>query len=150
MFKMAIEMHFDEPPEVVFDFLSDDRNEALWEPPNVSKIDKTSPGPVGVGTTFHGLYAPRDYPTDVRLLEYDRPGRVTRQADSKALRMVIHLDIAADGNSGTRVAADWEVTPKGFMRLLEPLLRRAFTKQLDLREAQIARGLAKGVPVRDD
>ncbi len=36
------------------------------------------------------------------------------------------------------------------MRLLGPVLGRAFTKQLDLREAQIARGLAKGVPARDD
>ena len=60
--------------EVVFEFLGDDRNEALWDPPNVSKIDKTSPGPVGVGTTFHGLYAPRDYPTDIEILEYDRRG----------------------------------------------------------------------------
>jgi hypothetical protein len=75
---------------------------------------------------------------------------VARQADSKAITMVIHLDIASDGNGGTRVAAAWGVRSKGFVRVLEPVVRRAFAKQLDLREAQIQRGLAKGVPVRDD
>jgi len=63
--------------------------------------------------------------------------------------MVIHLDIAADGDGGTRVAADWEVRSKGFMRLLEPVIKRAFTRQLDPREAQVAKGIVKRVPRTD-
>jgi uncharacterized protein YndB with AHSA1/START domain len=139
---MANEMRFDEPREVVFDFLSDDRNEALWEPPNVSKIEKTSDGPVGLGTTFVGLYAPRDYEMHVRIVEYDRPNRVARETVGAMMTIGIHLAFSDEGG-GTRVAARWEVTPKRWMRLLEPMLRRAFRKQLDTREAQIARGLAK-------
>jgi hypothetical protein len=145
VFRLQNQMLFEEPREVVFDFLSDDRNEALWEPPNVSKIDKTSPGPVGVGTTFVGLYAPRDYEMHVRILEYDRPRRVVRETTGDVLDILIHLDFA-DGDGGTRVDAQWEVTPKKFMRLLTPYLRRAFRTQLVQREAQIKRGLAKHAP----
>jgi len=141
-FRLQSSMQFDEPREVVFDFLSDDRNEALWEPPNVSKIEKTSAGPVGVGTTFTGLYAPRDYEMHVRILEYDRPRLVARETIGDLMDIGIHLEFAeADG--GTRVDATWEVQPKKFMRLLTPVLHRAFRKQLVLREAQIKRGLAK-------
>jgi carbon monoxide dehydrogenase subunit G len=142
MFRMTNEMQFEEPREVVFDFLSDDRNEAHWDPPNVSKIEKTSPGPVGVGTTFVGLYAPRDYEMHVRILEYDRPRRVARETIGKVLDIGIELDFAEE-NGGTRVAAKWAVQPKGPMRLLTPMLRSAFRKQLVQREAQIKRGLAK-------
>jgi carbon monoxide dehydrogenase subunit G len=138
---MENEMQFDAPPEVVFDFLSDDRNEARWEPPNVSKIEKTSPGPVGAGTTFVGLYAPRDYEMHVRILEYDRPHLVVRETTGQVLRIGIRLEFEQN-DGGTRVAAKWEVQPRGWMRLLTPMLRRAFAKQLGQREAQIARGLA--------
>jgi hypothetical protein len=41
------------------------------------------------------------------------------------------------------------VRTKSFMRLLEPVIRRAFRRQLDLREAQITKGLARRVPRND-
>lgn len=147
MIRMQNEMRFDAPPEVVFDFLSDDRNEALWEPPNVSKIEKTSPGPVGVGTTFVGLYAPRDYEMHVRILEYDRPRLVARETTGAVLSIGIRLAFEENAD-GTRVAATWEVQPKSWMRLLTPMLRRAFRQQLAQREEQIARGLAKHAPAQ--
>jgi Polyketide cyclase / dehydrase and lipid transport len=145
MFTVKSEMHFHEPPEVVFDFLSDDRNELLWEPPNVSSIEKTSPGPVDAGTTFVGNYAPRDYRMEVRIVEYDRPHRVVRDTRGKYLWIYIELDFSPE-NGGTRAAASWTVRPRGWMRLLEPLLRRAFWGSVSEREKQIAKGLAKRAP----
>jgi uncharacterized protein len=144
-FEMENDMHFSEPIDVVFDFLSDDRNEALWEPPNVSKIDKTSPGPVGVGTTFVGLYEPRDYEMHVTIVEYDRPHLVARTTEGTQLSIGIRLQFSEADDGGTDVHARWQVEPKGWMRGMGLVVERAFRKQLDQREAQIARGIAKRV-----
>jgi hypothetical protein len=43
------------PIEEVFDFLADLRNETAWNP-RVVRIDTTSAGPMGAGTSFRGLY----------------------------------------------------------------------------------------------
>jgi polyketide cyclase/dehydrase/lipid transport protein len=61
-------------PDAVFDYVADLRNEPQYNG-QVSAITKTSPGPVGHGTTFVGLH--RGFgPVSWQLSEYERPSHV--------------------------------------------------------------------------
>ena len=55
----------------VFDYVADTRNETKWHP-RVRSIEKTSEGPIGVGTTFRGDYKGSGE-MDFSLVEYERP-----------------------------------------------------------------------------
>jgi hypothetical protein len=59
-------------PEVVFDYFADLRNEPQYNR-QVSGITKTSPGPLGLGTTFQGSHRGFGRVT-WRLSEYDGQG----------------------------------------------------------------------------
>jgi hypothetical protein len=86
----------------------------------------------------------RGFEMHVRIVEYDRPRLVARETEGAVLSIGIRLEFTpVDG--GTEVAARWHVEPKGWMRGMGLVVERPFRKQLDQREAQIARGLAKRV-----
>jgi uncharacterized protein YndB with AHSA1/START domain len=43
------------PPEDVFDYIADARHQVRWNP--VCKaMEQTTPGPIGIGTRFHGRF----------------------------------------------------------------------------------------------
>ena len=60
--------------EVVFDYFADLRNEPQYNG-QVSRIRKTSPGPIGRNSTFDGLHRGLGHVT-WRLSEYERPHHV--------------------------------------------------------------------------
>jgi hypothetical protein len=62
------------PPEVVFDYFADLRNEPQYNG-QVSAIRMISPGPVGLNTTFEGAHRGLGSVT-WRLAEYERPEHV--------------------------------------------------------------------------
>jgi len=51
-------VRIEQPPEVVFDYLADMRNEPKWLP-GAAAVEQTTPGAVGLGTIFAGRYAER-------------------------------------------------------------------------------------------
>ena len=59
------------PPEEVFDYLSDPRNELEWNP-KVRVMQKLTDGPVGVGTKFRAKWTKSGVVT-LECREYDRP-----------------------------------------------------------------------------
>ena len=53
MIEKATSMELDRRTEQVFDFLVDFTNEPTWNPECV-EVEKTSPGPIGTGSTYRG------------------------------------------------------------------------------------------------
>lgn len=127
---MAIKAHggttIHRPVEQVFDFLVDARNEPTWLP-GATTVEKTSDGPVGLGTTFVGQYQ-RAGRVELELVEFERPRRVTFRAKSK----IVAFDDAVEltpAEQGTRLTALMTASPRGAMRLVAPLMARTMRRQ---------------------
>lgn len=122
MGKIDGEIFIARTPEAVFDCVSDERNEPKYNP-HMVRAEKSTTGPVGVGTLFEATMTAGRRRADmvIELTEYDRPTRVgSRTTTSMAdIDGVITLE-AAPG--GTRMRWSWELRPKGLSRLATPLI----------------------------
>ena len=55
MVRVRLELDIDRPIEEAFDLWADMRNDLRWHA-QAKRVEKTSPGPVGPGTTFGAEY----------------------------------------------------------------------------------------------
>ncbi len=124
-------------PEVVFDYFADLRNEPQYNR-QVSGITKTSPGPVGLGTTFQGSH-PGFGRVTWRLSEYERPGHVVIEGNvgQGAYRWTSDFE-AAEGGTWMTGRMEW-LPPRRwrpFRRLLGAMLhwnaRRSFRQMAEV------------------
>jgi len=106
-------------PATVFDFFADLRNEPQYNG-QVAGISKTSPGPIGLNTTFEGSHGGFGRVT-WRLSEYERPKHVVVEGlvGQGLYRWTSDFE-AAEG--GTSMAGRMEWQPPARWLLLRPLL----------------------------
>jgi Polyketide cyclase / dehydrase and lipid transport len=105
----------------VFDFVADERNEPIYNPDMV-RVEKLTPGPIGEGTRYHAVLAGRRRPIemDLETTTYERPTRlasVTHMAWA-AIEGSLSFEPAA---GGTRMRWSWDLHPKRFARLIAPI-----------------------------
>jgi polyketide cyclase/dehydrase/lipid transport protein/2-oxoacid dehydrogenase/acyltransferase catalytic subunit len=118
-----------QPAEVVFDFVADQRNEPTYNPA-MTRLQKLTGGPIGVGTRFQATTTSRGRPVDllIEYTAYDRPttlGSTIRMATADIRgTLTFHPD-----PDGTRMRWAWQVTPKGALRLLAPVIARVGRRQ---------------------
>jgi uncharacterized protein YndB with AHSA1/START domain len=116
------------PPEEVFDYLADLDNEPEWNP-DASNVTRISPGPVGLGTVWEEDFARvGHYVTTIEA--YERPSVLGFDAKNPRTDADVHFELAPDGD-GTSVSCVVELTMKGGMRLLEPLLAPLIRKRIE-------------------
>jgi len=118
----------DRPLEEVFDYLADSRNEPRWLP-GAERVEKTSDGPVGLGTTFEGTYA-RAGRVELTLVAFDRPTAVTFRAHSKIVDFDDSVKLS-DENGQTRLSATMTAQPRGVMKLASPLMAKTMRRQFE-------------------
>jgi len=108
-------------PAVVFDFFADLRTEPRYNG-QVRDITKTSPGPIGNGTTFAGRHRGLGAVT-WRLSEFERPNHVVVEGDvgEGAYRWTSDFE-AAPG--GTWMSGLMEWRPPVRWGILRPILAR--------------------------
>lgn len=129
------------PVEVVFDFLADIRNEAAWNP-RVVRIDKASDGPIGAGTTFHGLYTGIG-PLHTELVEYERPRQLSFRSSGPRMRIAGTFVLSAvQGKSNVALSADLE--PQGPFRFIAPLMAPLIKRQNAAAATRLKQALEKG------
>src|SRR5688572_23960126 len=99
---MKGELHIEvpRPPDDVFDFLADIRNERSWNP-RIVKIEKVSEGPIAAGTTFHGIYAGIGELT-TELLVFERPRRFSFRSTGPRMRIEGQF-VLAPSSAGTTI-----------------------------------------------
>jgi hypothetical protein len=107
-------------PEKVFDFVADERNEPAYNP-DMLRVDKLTPGPIGAATRYHAVLAGKRRPIDIELetTSYERPTKLactTRMAWAD-IEGSLSFEPAADG---TRMRWSWDLRPKRFARLIAP------------------------------
>ena len=126
MIESRAEVVIERPPEAVFDFLADSRNEERWLP-GAERVELLDPEPIGLGTRFRGRYA-RTGEVALELVEFERPSRVTFRARSR----IVDFDdavVLTPKDGGTLLRATMRAQPKGMMRFVAPLMGRTMSRQ---------------------
>jgi uncharacterized protein YndB with AHSA1/START domain len=116
------EIVINRPVEEVFDFLADERNEPLYNP-RMLRAEKISPGPLGVGTRFRAETKTMRGTAEmtIEVTAYERPRRLA--SSTRLSSMEIHGTLAFDPvPEGTRMRWEWEVDPRGLLKLASPLV----------------------------
>jgi carbon monoxide dehydrogenase subunit G len=121
MAKIEGHILIDRPVEEVFDFVADSRNEPSFNPAMAS-VELLTPLPIRRGTRFRARIGRAGTQMLVELTEFDRPNRLGSRTTSSMMQTSGTLAFAADGDGdGTVMSWDWQVRPKGWMRMLGPL-----------------------------
>lgn len=129
------------PIDATFAFVSDFRNAEKWDP-RTYQVDKTTPGPIGVGTIFqlHGSAIPRSLaarlpvprsalarPLPYEVVVFEPPHRFVLGGESKLLRYRDEIEFVADGDA-TRMTYSAELALKGALAIGEPFLKLVFKR----------------------
>lgn len=117
------------PPEDVFDFVADERNEPRYNP-EMTAVEKLTDGPIGVGTRWRATVVSHGRPLsmEIEVTEFSRPSRlgsVTRMTTAHITGALTFAPAAG----GTVMNWSWNLEPKGAMRLLGPLFGAVGRKQ---------------------
>lgn len=127
--RIAGEIVIERPIEQVFDFVADERNEPQYNP-RMSRAEKITPGPIGVGTRFSSemTNVGRKVEMTIEFTEFDRPRRIAETAHMSSMDIggVLLFEAVPEG---TCMKWIWDVEPRGFSRLLGPLVRRMGDRQ---------------------
>jgi hypothetical protein len=103
----------------MFDLVADSRNEPSFNPA-MTGVELLAAPPIGRGTRFRARMGRAGTQMLVELTEFDRPHRLGSRTTSSMMQTSGTLTFAADGD-GTVMSWDWQVHPKGWMRMLGPL-----------------------------
>ena len=117
------------PVEVVFDFVADERNELRYNPQMLS-AEQISPGAIGLGTRFRAETSSRGRTVEmvIEFTAYERPRRLA--SSTRMSGMDVHGTLTFDPvPDGTRMRWYWELTPRGLVRLLTPVIARMGRRQ---------------------
>ena len=115
--------------EVAFDFVADQTNEKDWNPA-VVRAAQTSPGPIGVGSTFElvGKMMGREMVVGLKVTHYDQPRRITTLATSGPMTFHTTYEVVPDA-TGATVTMSVETVPSGPLRVLKPLIAAGFVRR---------------------
>lgn len=117
------------PVEEVFDYIADLANEPEWNP-DASNVTRTSDGPVGLGTVWEEDFRRvGHYVTTIDA--YERPSVLSFDARNPRTDAHVRFDFAAAGDGATGVSCVVELTMKGGMRFVEPLMAPMIRKQIE-------------------
>ena len=114
----------DRPVEQVWDFMNDVFNMPRLRGQSVT-YRQTSPGPVGVGTTFEGIAMILGFETRVlgRVTEWDPPRATTSTAVARPVRHMTLRETYEPTETGTRLVRTIDLELQPIVRLLWPLVR---------------------------
>lgn len=120
------------PADDTFGYLAVFSNAQEWDP-GVLSGDALDPGPVRAGSRFRIVvpFLGRDLPLTYQVTEFsEQDRRVVLEAASTLLRardLIMVFPASAAGHAA-EVSYQAEVTPRGPLRLLDPVLSRGFRK----------------------
>lgn len=110
------------PVQQVFDYVSDQRNEPIYNP-RMLQSEKITDGPVGVGTRFRAtaMSGWRKAEMIIDVTDYQRPRRFGSRTTMSSADIAGGLTFEPV-NGATRMSWWWELQPRGALRLLGPVV----------------------------
>jgi uncharacterized protein YndB with AHSA1/START domain len=118
------------PLEEVFRFAGDSENNPTWLGV-FEKVQKTSEGPLGVGTTFTDVarLMGRRFETQSEVTDYVPNRLYARRVTTGPFPAAVRIEFELV-DQGTRVRLISTAEARGFLKLAEPLLRMQTERQL--------------------
>src|SRR5213080_3642786 len=103
MITTNVTVQIDRPVDEVFAFVTDPANFPRWAGALVKESRRTSPGPIGVGTTFTqaNMLMGRRFISEMRVVTYEPPHRFEYETTSGPIRFAGHYTFAPVGDSST-------------------------------------------------
>ena len=130
--KITLHLTVNRPAAVVFDHIADARNEAKWNT-SLTDYELVSQGPIGKGSQFS--YNNRGNTFNSTLSEYDKPNHLAFQVEGKPMDIFAQVDFEAVSADATNVTAEYNLMPKGAMKVMLPLfgpvIKKAFVKEFE-------------------
>ena len=116
------------PIDEVFDFVADERNEPEYNP-EMTLAEMVTAGPIGVGSKFHCVMTgARAADMTIEYTEFDRPRRLRSTTHISNMDINGTLLFEPQGQS-TKMKWLWNIEPRGFLKLLGPIVRRMGERQ---------------------
>jgi len=137
--------HVAQPPELVFDYMTDPANLADWQTVK-TKVEPLTEGPPRQGTRIRERTKPpvgREFDQIVEFTEFDRPRRFHTHIVEGPAPIDGTWTFAPDG-TGTRVHFVAQGELPGPMRLLSPVAARVMARQFAGYHANLRRNLEGG------
>lgn len=119
MARITGRIHIEAPVERVFDTVADSRNEPRHNP-DMKQVELLTPLPIGAGSRFRATMGRAGTEMLVELVDFERPHRLRSHTTSTLMDTAGALTFEAEAG-GTVMAWDWQVTPRGWLRLLGPV-----------------------------
>jgi hypothetical protein len=118
------------PAMKAFAFTTDAKTWSRWQT-IIPEAEQTSPGSVGIGTTFRGTnrMLGRTMQWTAIVTEYEPAKKFGKNIVSGPVRIEQH-DTYIPTEEGTRFILSYDVTVNGFMKLISPLIVRTMQKEL--------------------
>lgn len=133
MIRIEHAIKIDRPAGEVFSYVADSRNDPEWCPP-VLEVEQTAGTGPEAGATYRYVAkpGPRKLQGYIEITAMTTDERAEYEGENDALRFHYVYRFIADGQ-GTTLDMTSELTPKGFWRLLTPIIRAA-TKKVTVEE----------------
>ena len=115
-------------PEAVFAYVADFANAMHWDP-GVAASARIDDGPVGVGSRYRldVHLGRRVAPMEYRISTFEPPHRVVLVGEGSGVSAVDEIRFEPAG-TGTRIDYSADIRLGGALRLVQPLLGRAFAR----------------------
>lgn len=129
MIRLERDVLIDVPIGDIYAFILDFENESQWAQ-EVVRTEKTSDGPVEVGSTFadHVSFMGRTIKTSYEILEIDDNAAITIKTSSGPVPFTATYSFSEE-DQGTRLSITADVEPGGFFKLATPMIRRQLERQ---------------------
>jgi hypothetical protein len=108
----------------------------------VKEAEKTSAGPLGVGSTFH-VVRKMSGPMDIEYTEYVRATRWAIRGKGRSADMKFVAEFTGEGG-GTEIAINMALQPNGIFVVLTPVMKSQLPKQIDQVHQALKRKLESG------
>lgn len=109
--------------EETFAYMAEFSHTSEWDP-NCERAERTSPGELGAGSTFHLAFsgvAGRALELDYEMREYEPPSRVVLEGGNDSLHSVDTIEVEPHGDGAT-VTYTAQLELKGIKQLATPIL----------------------------
>lgn len=124
MIKIEVSTRMLAPVEQVFSYTSNFENDPTWIS-TVSKVEKTSDGPIGIGSTFKNYvnFLGKTFHSEHEIVEYEPNKRVVIVSSAGPVPFKAHY-LFQPLEAGIRFSIHIESEPAGFFKLAAPLVGR--------------------------
>lgn len=127
---VTVATDIDRPAAAVFDFVSNFENNGQWQT-GVEATEWTTPPPIGIGSTYTQRMRYRGLTTKYRVTGLV-PGTSisTETLEGADVPTSVTRSVAAVAGGSCVITVELFVHPRGWRRLIQPLMRRAIAREV--------------------